>query len=119
MVLVHALVAEVLANLIDTLEAAHDETLQVQLCGNTAIEVDVQTVVVCDEGTCACTTSNALQDGSLYLGITSLIQTLAQGADNLCTLQEGFLNTLVYDEVNIALTETQFGVGECVKHITL
>ena len=118
-VLVHTLVAEVLADLVHALETAHDEALQVQLGGNTAIQVYVQTIVVSDEGACACTTGNALQDGGLHLGVTGLVQALAQGTDHLGTLQESLLHALVHDEVHVALAETEFGVGESIEHVAL
>ena len=38
---VHTLVAEVTAELIDTLEAPYDETLEIELIGDTQIEGDV------------------------------------------------------------------------------
>ena len=45
----HALVAEVLAELVDALEAADDEPLEVQLGGDPQVEVAVELVVVRDE----------------------------------------------------------------------
>ena len=38
---VHALVTEVLSNLVNALETAYDQALQVKLCSDTQVEVDV------------------------------------------------------------------------------
>ena len=44
-----------------------------------------------------------LQDGCLDLGIAGLVEDAAHGAHNDGSLLEGLLDTLVDDEVNIAL----------------
>ena len=114
MVLVHAFVAEVLANLVDALEAAHDEPLQVQLRGDAQVEVDVQRVVVGDEGACAGTAGDGLQDGRFHFGIAGFVQHGTHGADDFRALQEGIFHAVVHDEVHVALAVAQFGVLEGV-----
>ena len=52
MVAVHALVAEVLRELVHTLEAAHYEAFQIQLVGDAQVERNVESIVVRDEGSC-------------------------------------------------------------------
>ena len=114
MVAVHALVAEVLANLIDTLKATHDEALQVELSGNTHVHILVEGIEVRDERTSRGTTGNRLQGGRLYLRIAGLVEHAAQRADDGSTLQEGFLHALVDYQVDIALAVAQFRVVELV-----
>ena len=114
MVAVHTLVAEVLANLVDTLEAAHDEALQIELGGNAHIHVLIEGIEVGDERTGRGTTGNHLQGRCLHLGIASLVEHAAQGADDGGTLQEGVLHTLVDHQVDIALAVAQLGVVELV-----
>ena len=46
----HALVAEVLADLVDAVDAADDAALEVQLGGDAQVEVALELVVVGDEG---------------------------------------------------------------------
>jgi hypothetical protein len=71
---VHTLITEVLAYLINALKSAYDKTLKIELGSDTAVEVYVKCVMVCDERTCAGTSGDGLQYGSLNLGVTGLIQ---------------------------------------------
>ena len=82
-VLVHTLVAEVLADFIYALKAAHDEPLEVELGSNTEVEVDVERVVVGDEGACAGSAGNGLQDRGLDLGIAGFVKHGTHGLDDL------------------------------------
>ena len=50
-VAVHTLVAEVLANLIHTLETTYDEALQIQLGGDTHVHILIERIEVGDEWT--------------------------------------------------------------------
>ena len=117
--LVHTLVAEVLADFIHALEATNDKSLQIQLCSDAHVHVDVQRIEVRDEGTSRSTARNALQCRGLHLGIASLVQYVAHGAQYGGTLQESFLHAVVYNQIDITLAIAQFGVVERVKYITL
>lgn len=119
MVAVHTLIAEVLANLIDTLETTYDEALQIKLGSNTHVHILIECVEVGDEWAGRSTTGNALQGRSLYLCIASVVEYAAQSAQYGCTLQEGILHAIVYDEVNIALTVTQLWIVELVVSYTI
>ncbi len=117
--LVHALIAEVLAHLVHSLEATHDEALQVELCGNAHIHVLIERIEMGDERTGRGTTGNVLQYRGVYLGISGIVEDTANGADDGGTLEEGVLDASVYDEVNVALTIAQFGVVEGVIYLAV
>ena len=55
-----------------------------------------------------------MQCRSLNLGVSSLVEHLAQCAHYGGTLEECILNAVVHDKVNVALTETQLGVVKLV-----
>ncbi len=114
MELVHALVTEILANLVDALEAAHDEPLEVEFGGDAHIHVDTQRVEMGDEGTCRGAAGNALQRGRLHLRVAMLVEKLAHGAQYGGALEEGFLHTVVHYKVHIALAGAKLGVVELV-----
>ncbi len=114
MVAVHSLIAEVLAYLVNTLEAAHDEALQVELGGDTHVHILIERIEVGDERTGRGTAGNHLQGRSLHLGIAGLIEHAAHGAQHGGTLQEGIFHTLVHHQVDIALAVAQLGVVELV-----
>ena len=117
--LIHTLIAEVLTHLVNTLEATHDEALQVKLCGNTHVHVLVQGIEVGDEWAGRCTTCDILQDRCVNLGITCFVEDATHGADDGGTLQERIFDTGIHNQVNIALTITQFRIIECVIYLTV
>ena len=113
-VAVHTLVAEVLANLIYTLETTYDEALQIKLGSDTHVHILIQCVEVGDEWTSGCSTGNALECRGLYLCVTSFVENLSQSTEYGSTLKEGILYAIIDDEVNVALTITQLWVIELV-----
>ena len=117
---VHALVAEVAAELIHTGEATDYQTLEVELVGNAEIEVDVQRVVVRDEGARGGTAGDALQHGGVHLEVALLVEVTAHLVHYLGTLHKGVADMGVDDEVDVALAVAQLGVAEgVVDHAVL
>ena len=114
MVTVHALVTEVFADLVDTLEAAYDESLQIKLGRDTHVHVGVERVEMGDERTCAGTACNGLQCGCLHLRVASLVEHAAQGAQHGSTLEEGVFHAVIDDEVDITLAVAQLGIIKLV-----
>ena len=117
--LVHTLITEILAHLVDTLEAAHDEALQIEFGGNTHVHILVQRIEVGDERTGRGTAGDVLQDRGIHLRIAGIVENAAQGADDGGTLQERLFHAGIHDEVDIALAVAQFGVVEGIVHLTV
>ena len=115
---VHTFIAEVTAELIHTLEAPDDETLQIKLVGDTQIERDIQRVVMRDEGARSSTARDRLQDGRIDLDVATLIEELAHRIEDLRTLEEDILDMAIDDEVNIALAEAELRISEAVEGLT-
>ena len=80
--------AEVLADFIHALKAAHDEAFEIELCGDAQVEVYVERIVVSDEGACAGTSGNGLQDGGFHLGVAGLVKHLSHGFDDDAAFEE-------------------------------
>ena len=116
---VHALVAEVLAQLVDTVESADDQLFEVELRGDAQVEVDVERVVVRDEGTRRGSARNGLQDRRLDLDIALRVEELAHRRDDLRALDEGLLDLRVDDQVEIALAVAHLRVGEGVEGLAV
>ena len=72
-----------------------------------------------DERTCAGTTGDALQNRSLHLSVSCLIEEVAHGLEHLGTLEECILHTVVDDEVDIALAGAQLRIIELVVSHTI
>ena len=111
---VHAFVAEVLADFEHTFETTYDEALQVKFGCDAAIEVDVERVVVCDEGTCACAACDALKDGRFDFSVACSVEFVAQCLHYDGALHEGVLHAFVHNEVNATLAVAKFGVFKCI-----
>ena len=114
MVAVHTLIAEVLADFINTLETTYDEALQVELSSDTHVHILIERIEVGDEWAGRSTTGNALQGRCLYLCITCVVEYAAECAEYGSTLQEGLLYAIINDEVNVALAVTQLWIIELV-----
>ncbi len=114
---IHALVAEDAADLIHPLKAAHSEPLQVQLGGDAHIHVDVQGVVVGDEGPGGGAAGDGVEDGGLHLQVVSLVQELAHMLDEGGADAEGTAHVLVHDQIHIALAVAHLLVGQAVEFL--
>ena len=112
---VQTFVTEYTADLEDTLHAADDQSLQVQLQGDTQLHVLIQRIVMGLERSCSCTAGIGYQHGSLYFQETLSVQITADGTDNSGTLYESILNVLIHDQVGITLTITDIGIGQAVE----
>ena len=113
-VAVHALVAEVLADFVNTLETAYDQTFQIQLSGDSHIHILIQRVEMRDERTRRRAACNHLKRRRFHFGVAGLVEHFAHRANHRCTLQECFLHALVHHQIDIALAIAQFGVVEFV-----
>ena len=69
----HTFVTEILSDFVYTLKTAYDKSLQVKLGGDTQVEVHIQCVVVGDEGACACTAGDGLQNRCFHFRIAGFV----------------------------------------------
>ena len=116
---VHTFVAEVARELIYTLETADDQTLEIELIGDTKIEGDVERIMVCDEGTCRGAAGDGLKHRSLHFEVTMLIEILAHRVEHLVALYEDVAHTGIHHQVDITLTIAELGVGKCVVGLAI
>ena len=116
---VHSLVAEILGEFIDTVEAPHDEPLEVEFVGDAQVEVRIERIVVRDEGTCRGAARYGLQNGGLYLQVAAFVEETAHGGDDFGPLGEYFPYLRVHHKVHIALTVTRVGVGEGIVYLAV
>ena len=111
----HALVAEVLADLVDAVDAADDAALEVQLGGDAQVEVALELVVVRDERPRQGAAVERLQHRRLDLDEAALVQEPADGGDDAGALDEDLARVVVDDEVEVALAVAGLDVGEAVE----
>ena len=114
-----ALVAEVLADLVDLLEPADDEALEVELVRDAQVEVGVELVRVRDERLGERAAVARLQDRSLDLDEPARVEVAADGRHELAADEEVAPRLLVDEEIEVALAiaglrvhDTVVGVGK-------
>ena len=61
--------------------------------------------MVCDEGSCSCTTGYGLQDGSIDLDVTTVVEELTHGIEDASTLEEDLPYVGIDYEVYVTLAE--------------
>src|SRR6266540_1533127 len=100
---INAFVTKVLTDLVDALEAADDQPLEVQLIGDPKIQILVQLVVMGHKRLCRRAAVERLERGRLDLDEAARIQKAAHGGDDLCAGAKGLLDLVVDDQVEVAL----------------
>src|SRR5208283_6091976 len=105
---------EVAVDLVDAVEPAHDKALQVKLGGNPQIEVDVERVVMSNEGPGHGSARQRLHHGRLNFQITFGLQEITDGADQFAAALEDRAGFFIHHQVQVALAIADFHVGEAV-----
>ncbi len=111
---VHALVAEVLAELVHALEAAHDQPLQVELGGDTQVELAIQRVVVGGERPGQRAPVQGLEHRRLDLDEALGVEEAPDGRDHPSPGDEQLARVLVGDQVELAPAKARLDVGQPV-----
>jgi hypothetical protein len=109
-----ALVAEVLAELVDALEAADDQALEVELGGDPQEQRAVELVVVRRERARERAAVDRLEHRRLDLDEAALVEPPAHRGDHLGAHDEQLARLLVGDEVELAVAVAQLDVLEPV-----
>lgn len=112
---VHALVAEDAAHLVDAVEAADDEALEVELRRDAQVEVDVERIVVRDERASRSAAGDRREHRRLDLEVIARIEVRADGLDDLRALAEGLADLRVHDEVKVALAVADVDILQAVE----
>ena len=112
-----ALVAEVLADLVDALEPADDQPLQIELGRDPEIEVLLEVVPVRDERLREGAAVARLQHRRLDLDEAVGVEVAPDRRDDAAAQEEVRACLLVHQQVEVALSVPQLDVGEAVEHV--
>lgn len=110
----NALIAQHAANLVDPLQAPHDQALEIELGGDAQVEVSIEGVVVGDEGPGERSAGDGLEHGGINLEEAALVQIAAQGADYLAAEKEDAPRLLIGYQIQVALAVAQLDVAEAM-----
>src|SRR5581483_8508209 len=111
---IDALVAEVLGDLIDLVESADDEPLEVQLVGDAQEQVAVQRMVMRDEWSGSGSAVQWLEDRRFHFHEAALVEPAAHSADDAGSGLEDPPHLVVGDEVQVALAVALLGIDQTV-----
>ena len=109
-----ALVAEHPSDLEDLLEPAHHQPLEVELGGDAQVEVEVEGVVVGDEGLGQGAAGDGVEHRRLHLDEAPVLQPAAEEADHPAAEQEGGSGLGGGEQVDVALAVAGVGVDQAV-----
>ena len=112
---VHALVAEDAAYLIDTLNAADDEALEVELRCNAQEHVDIKGIVMGNERSCGSTAGDGVENRCLDLHEAASVKERTDIAYKLRAYLEIAAALVAHDEVNVALAVFKLCIGHAVE----
>jgi hypothetical protein len=113
-VAVEALVAKVLADLVDALEAADDQALEVELVGDPEVEGLAEAVVERGEGPGRGAAVEGLERRGLDLEEVLAVQEATDGGDEAGAGLEDAADLAAGDEVDVALAVAQLDVLDAV-----
>src|SRR5207245_845858 len=111
---VHPLIAEDVANLVDALEATHDQALQVQLQGDAQVKLHVQGVVERLERSGQAATRDGLQDRRLHLHEIALGEEVPDLADDPAPGDEDVLDFRVSYQIEVPLAIAELLILQAV-----
>ena len=113
----HAFVAEVLAELVDPLEAAHDEPLEVELGGDAEVEVAIERVVVRDERARRRAAVERLQHGRFDLEKARVVEASANACHHAGARDEALARRRVRHQIEVALAVSDLDVLQAMVAI--
>ena len=112
-----ALVAEILADLVDALQPSHDQPLEIQLGGHAQVERAVELVVVRREGACARAAVERLQDRRLDLDESRPVEVCPPRRDHAGTPLRVVAHVGVDHQIDVAMTVARLDVREAVMQV--
>ncbi|KAF5041998.1 hypothetical protein DSECCO2_517170 [anaerobic digester metagenome] len=97
---VNAFVAEVLAHIIDFLEAGDNQSLQIELRCDPQVHINIQGVMMGRKGTGCRAAGDGGQDRRFYFQIAPVIQEAADFGYDPAALEEGFFHFRIGNDVD-------------------
>lgn len=114
MSVIDSFISEVSSDFVDLVEATHDELFQVELRGDTEVQVEMEIVVVSDEGTSSCTSSDSVHHGGFDFEEVARVEEATDVVDGLGSGDEGVSNVAIDQQIEVALTESSLLIFESV-----
>ena len=82
---------------------------------NTHVHIDVERVVVRDKRTCVCAACKRVEHGGFNLDKAFFVKYFTDCGDDFTTLDKYLFDLGICNEIDVALTEAQFGIAKSVE----
>ena len=112
---IHTFITEYTTDLINPLESAYDQSLQIKLQRNTKLYIFIQRIVMCLKRSCCCTTCVGNQHRCFHFHEISACEEITDLLDDLGALDENFLAVLIHDQIHISLTIAGIRICQSVE----
>src|ERR1700741_1698204 len=109
-----ALVAKIAVDLVNAIESSHQKALQIQLRGDTQVEIEIEGIVVGDERARSGPAGNRLHHRRFHFDITACIEERAKSAKNFGAPEKCLTDGGVNNQVDVTLSMPQFNVGQAM-----
>jgi hypothetical protein len=107
-----AFITEGAPYLVNFVKAAYHQSLEMELQGNSQVEVFTESMVMGDKGACQRSAGMGLKHRSFYLHKSLLIEKASYGSDNLATQNKNVFILFIGNEVEISLPIAFFYVSQ-------
>src|ERR1700685_4028186 len=107
-------IAEVAIDLVNAVEAADGQPLEIKLGSDAQIQIHVEGVVMRDERLSYCAARDLLHHGSFDLDEVMRVEKPPHGLHQLAALQENFPYLRIHDQVDVTLAVSQLNVGQAM-----
>lgn len=111
---IDAFVAELTTDFVHLFQTTNGQHLEIQFGCDTHEHVEVQIVVVSDEGLGSGTTSNHVHHGSFDFQETVVVEERAEVRDDLGASDELVADIVVHDKIKVSLAVTKFLILETI-----
>jgi hypothetical protein len=112
---IDAFIAEDAADFVDSFDASDEEPLEVEFKGDAEIKGHIEGVMVSDEGACCSAACDGVEHGGFDLVEAVLSESMSDGVDDGGAFEHPLEDAFGVDEVEVALSDEDFGVFESVK----
>ena len=112
-----ALIAKVAIDLIDAVQTADRQPLQVEFRRNAQVEIEVERVVVGSKWARHGAASDGLHHRRFHFDVAASVEVSADGLNNAAALDENFAHLRIDEQIEIALAVAQLNIGQPVPFL--
>ena len=112
---IYTFITEYTSDLINSLKTTNDQSLQIKFQRDTELQVFVQSVEMCLERSCSCSSGILYKHRSLYFHKAFISKIFTDCGKDLGTFNKSILYFRVHDQIHISLTITGICICQSVE----